>query len=80
MVRAIASRDEADQVLSSWDLKNYTGSGHVGDDEANARIKLSGVPLDLGHHAARLPPGPPAAFTDHLARSRIGSREARKTN
>lgn len=24
MVRAIASRDEVDQVLSSWDLKNYT--------------------------------------------------------
>jgi signal transduction histidine kinase len=26
MVRAIASRDEVDQVLSSWDLKNYTES------------------------------------------------------
>jgi hypothetical protein len=24
MIRAIASRDEADQVLSSWDLKNFT--------------------------------------------------------
>jgi hypothetical protein len=29
----------------------------VGDDEANAGIKLARVPLDLGHHAARYLPG-----------------------
>ena len=28
----------------------------VGHDEANARIKLAAVPLDLGHHPARFPP------------------------
>src|SRR4029077_21171005 len=28
----------------------------VGDDEADARIKLAGVPLDLGHHSSGLCP------------------------
>ena len=28
----------------------------VGDDEANARTKLAGMPLDLGDHPARLGP------------------------
>ena len=28
----------------------------VGDDDADARIKLAGVPLDLGHHSSRLVP------------------------
>ena len=28
----------------------------VGDDEADARTKLAGVPLDLGHHSSRLVP------------------------
>src|SRR5450756_2589915 len=31
-------------------------SGHVGDDEADARIKLARVLLDLGNHAARCLP------------------------
>src|SRR5215471_13010919 len=28
----------------------------IGHDEADARIKLAGVPLDLGHDTPRLPP------------------------
>jgi len=30
--------------------------GQVGDDEPDARIKPTRMPLDLGHHAARLAP------------------------
>src|SRR6516164_2193935 len=32
-------------------------SCHVGDDEADTRIKLSGMPFDLRNHPARLGPG-----------------------
>jgi hypothetical protein len=36
-------------------------AAHVGDDEANARIKLARMPLDFGDHPARLVPAPRGA-------------------
>ena len=34
----------------------FSRARQVGDDEADAGIKLAGVPLDLGHHPARTLP------------------------
>src|SRR6476620_6964868 len=48
LLRCAALMVEGDNPLSR--------AGQVGDDEADAWIKLAGMPLDLGDHPARLRP------------------------
>src|SRR5262252_705188 len=43
-------------------------AAHVRHDEADARIKFSGMPLDLGNHPARLAPA-----SSLIAEARMGS-------
>jgi hypothetical protein len=62
------SRDHFDRALALFDLllrrstlvvEGYDTLGRprqIGRDEPDARIKLAGVPLDLGHDTPRLPP------------------------
>ncbi len=46
------------RASSIVELRHPLGrSRQVGDDEADARVQLARMPLDLGHHSAALTPG-----------------------
>ncbi len=46
-------------------------AAHVGDDEADARKQLSGMPLDLGNDSTRLSPNfPPDSGNSHTTDAR----------